>query len=106
GPVRGAERLAALVDAHRYSDGFSILDPGTPTNNSADERAGYASRDRRAESSFALEWSDPAPALGPGSAGALLETALGLTAERVGTTFARVAGAAGQEEALAEALQT
>ncbi len=57
----GAERLAALLDAHHYSDGLAFLAPRTPTNNSAEERAGYVSRDRRGELSFAVEWPDAPP---------------------------------------------
>ena len=59
-PAAGAERLAALArrpPLHRRA-GRSAA-PGTPTNNSEQDRAGYRSRDRRGEQSFALEWPDP-----------------------------------------------
>lgn len=35
-------RLAALVDAHRVSDGAAFIPPGTPTNNLADSASGYS----------------------------------------------------------------
>jgi hypothetical protein len=38
----GAAVLAALVEAHRFSDGAAFLAPGTPTNNLADSASGYS----------------------------------------------------------------
>ena len=51
--------LAALLDAHHYTDGLAFLAAGTPTNNTGAERAGYASRDRRGER--ASRSSGPSP---------------------------------------------
>ena len=101
-----AEQLAALLDAHHYSDGLAFVAPGTPTNNSGEQRAGYVSRDLRGEQSFAVEWPDPAPELGPGTDASRLAAALGLSAERATSTFGRIAGAADGDEAVASALQT
>jgi hypothetical protein len=38
----GARRLAALLDAHHYTDGLALVPPGTATNNSPAARSGAA----------------------------------------------------------------
>lgn len=40
-PAAAAARLTALFDAHRYSDGFAFVPPGTPTNNTDSARSGW-----------------------------------------------------------------
>jgi hypothetical protein len=62
--------LAALVDAHRLSDGAAFIPPGTPTNNLADSASGYSI----AEVSMPADGSVPVP----GSVAAALAAALGL----------------------------
>ena len=110
GPADGADRLADLLDAHHFTDGLAFLTAGTPTNNSGAERAGYASRDRRGEQSFAVEWPESTPAgapeLGPASDAGHLGAALGLAAPRIETTLGRIAGAGEGDEVVAEAMQT
>ena len=102
--------LADLLDAHHFTDGLAFLTAGTPTNNSGAERAGYASRDRRGEQSFAVEWPESTPAgapeLGPASGAGHLGAALGLAAPRIETTLGRIAGAGEGDEIVAEAMQT
>jgi len=101
-----AEEFAALLDAHHYSDALAFVAPGTPTNNSGEQRAGYVSRDLRGETSFGVEWPDPAPELGPGTDAGRIGAALGFTADQAASTFGRIAGAADGDEPLASALQT
>jgi hypothetical protein len=105
-PTEGAERLAALLDAHHYTDGLAFVGPGTPTNNTTEERAGFTSRDARGEQSFALEWPDPAPEIGPVTDAGRLGSGLGLPTARVESTLGRIAGATASDEPLAAALQT
>lgn len=42
-PDAGAERLAGLLDAQRFTAGLGFIAPGTPTNNAADTPAGWSS---------------------------------------------------------------
>jgi hypothetical protein len=51
----GGEAFGALLDAHHYTDGFSLVPQGTPTNNTTDAASGYARRDDTFEFSFATE---------------------------------------------------
>ena len=44
-PADAAARLAALIDAHRRSDGAVFIPLGTPTNNLADSPSGYSADD-------------------------------------------------------------
>ena len=53
--------LAALLDAHHYTDGLAFLRPGTPTNNTADEPLGVQQRRPARRRSYA-ERVAPAPA--------------------------------------------
>jgi hypothetical protein len=101
-----SEQLAALFDAHHYSDGLAFVASGTPTNNSADQRAGYVSRDLRGEQSFAVEWPEPTPELGPDTDARRLAAALGFTDTQATSTLGRIDGAGGADESVASALQT
>ena len=47
--------LADLLDAHHYTDGADFIRLGTPTNNTADRRAGYSSVDPGHLQSYATE---------------------------------------------------
>ena len=64
-------KLEALLMSHAYSSGLAFVPPGTPTNNTDEEKAGYGS-----------EMPGPPPAghesPTPGTNGALLMRALGL----------------------------
>ena len=100
-PEAGAERIADLLDAHHYTDGLGFLAPGTPTNNTAEERSGYASRERRGEESFVHERAaSPLDHEDSGNA-ALLARALGLDDERAERTLGPLAGAADDEQSVA-----
>jgi hypothetical protein len=86
--AESSAELAALLDAHHYTDGLAFVRPGTPTNNTEDRRAGYRSDDPGHEGSFALEvMTSPAP--GDNNA-ARVGTALGLTVDQIETVLGRV----------------
>ncbi len=52
----GQARLEELLQNHHYADeGMAFLPIGTPTNNTAEGKAGYSSSDRTDEESFAVE---------------------------------------------------
>ncbi len=57
--VSGSETFAALLDDHHYTDGFSLVPQGAPTNNTPDADSAYARKDPDAEISFAVERQDP-----------------------------------------------
>lgn len=75
-PDGGAAAYADLLAAQRFTDGIAFLAPGTPSNNSIEERAGFVSRDLRGELSFSLEWRAATPTAG--SNAGRTERALGL----------------------------
>jgi len=54
----GGEELARIIDGHHFSEGFAFVPQGTPTNNTAVARAGYASTDAGYRS-YAVERRDP-----------------------------------------------
>lgn len=89
-------RLAALLDAHHFTDGLGFLPRGTPTNNSSEERAGYASRPTP-ETTFAPERRPPAP--GAGRNADRTASALGL--DRAVVAALAHAGDADEEESRA-----
>jgi hypothetical protein len=51
----GAETLTSLLNAHHYSDGFSLLAQGAPTNNTPDVDSAYSRKDVDFEVSFTVE---------------------------------------------------
>lgn len=75
-----ATRLEALLNAHCYGDGLSLLRPGTPTNNGSEAAAGFDSADA-AVTAVVDPLSDRPPA-GPGVAS--LARALGIDAAAAG----------------------
>ncbi|SEG87949.1 hypothetical protein SAMN04489712_12143 [Thermomonospora echinospora] len=79
-PEQGQARLAALLEAHYYTDGFGFVEPGTPTNNTTAERSGLvplsaALRERYRLGDGTATRRPPHPA---GTVAADLATALGL----------------------------
>ena len=94
----GAAALAAQLDAHRYADGLAFVPAGTPTNNTAAGRSGFAAPDPLQAASFEREWRPPAPA--PASAAARATRALGVAA------FDRLADGADSDETAARAMAT
>jgi hypothetical protein len=59
GTLSDSDTFAALVDDHHYSDGFSLLPQGAPTNNTPDASSFYSRKDPDFEISFAVERQDP-----------------------------------------------
>ena len=90
--------LSDLLAAHHHTDGLDLLAPATPSNNTADERAGWSGKDPRGARSFAAEWI---PGVLGRSAEALTR-ALGLPA----TSLDRTTGADGDDLTAAEAMTT
>jgi len=97
-PDTTSGNFANLLDAHHYTDGLEFLHLGTPTNNTADRRAGYGSDDPGHERSFAVEVAVDPKSL-DGSANALhVGTALGLAASSIPPVLGRIAQAAEQHD--------
>jgi hypothetical protein len=55
----GTAALGAMLDAHHYTDGFSLVPQGAPTNNTLDADSHYARNDAAFEFSFAAERQGP-----------------------------------------------
>jgi len=94
--AQGATELVAALAAHRFGRGLAVLPLDTPTNDTAEHRAGGADPD--VEAAYALALGPPAlagPVPPPADRldGHWLAWALGLPAD----TFARVEHAAGAE---------
>ena len=75
-PADAAGRLAALFDAHHYTDGWAFVRQGTPTNNTPEAPSPFPPADPGAASSFAVERG--APLTVPDGNGSLFTRALGL----------------------------
>jgi hypothetical protein len=93
----GGRRLAALLAAHRFTDGLGLVAPGTPTNNTGEARS-RGREDPYFEASFAAE-RGPARARDAND-GALAAEALGIDPLALG----RVPGADGEDRAAARAM--
>ena len=100
------QHLAALLDAHHYTDGLAFVAPGTPSNNTRNERAGFSSSDPRAERSFADEWGGAPFEAGSGSSADVAARAFGLSATLAAATFGRIGGAGLRDDALAADMRT
>jgi hypothetical protein len=96
----GATALGSLLTAHTYTDGFELIAPGTPTNNSAVTRSGL---DPPSDPPAPNQWLAPDP-LSPAPAqttdGARLTASLGLGPEAV----VDIDGSARDQEQLAQAM--
>ncbi|HEV8492453.1 MAG TPA: hypothetical protein VGR76_09275, partial [Candidatus Angelobacter sp.] len=55
----GTDALSSLLNAHHYTDGFSLVPQGAPTNNTPDADSAYSRKDVDYEISFAVERSAP-----------------------------------------------
>jgi hypothetical protein len=55
----GGEDFSELLDAHHYTDGFSLVAQGAPTNNTPDASSAYSRKDPEYEISFAVERGEP-----------------------------------------------
>jgi hypothetical protein len=101
----GASAFADLVDGHHYTDGVGFVRPATPSNNTSQERAGFASADPRQERSYAAEWTSPPVDPEGETNAATLARALGLERERADATLGRIPGAADAEDRAAASMQ-
>lgn len=84
-----ARRLEALLAAHHYTDGLTLLSPGEPTNNTSAAGAAVVRDDPLAERSYAVERGAPLASSGDRSDGDRLARALGVSV----STFEHVAAA-------------
>jgi hypothetical protein len=55
----GNDALSSLLNAHHYTDGFSLVAQGAPTNNTPDADSAYSRKDLDYEISFAVERGAP-----------------------------------------------
>jgi hypothetical protein len=55
----GNDVFSSLLDAHHYTDGFSLVQQGAPTNNTPDADSAYSRKDTDYEISFAVERQGP-----------------------------------------------
>ena len=81
-----ATRLKELIEAHKYTDGLSLVTQGTPTNNTEDAASGFTTDDPGHERSFRLILGEPQFQTGDGSNGDELSKALGLPPELLART--------------------
>lgn len=96
---KGADDLAELINAHRFSSGFAVAPYGMATNNTGDVRSGYADVDEDAEQSYAIECKDYP--ISDSTLGGALADALGVEK----TIFARIAHAADPKDTLEETMR-
>ncbi len=99
---QGAAFFQALLDAHHYTDGLSVLPQGVPTNNTDEEPSGFASKDPGQGRSFAAERVDRLFQPGDGHDGDVLTNLLGIDDR----TLAHVEGAGGLDDQDAKAMNT
>lgn len=71
-PKDGADEMAALLEAHRYSEGAAFAAPGTPTNNTETDRAAWTTK------SAPMPPPTTMPATAAGSEAAVAASAFGL----------------------------
>jgi hypothetical protein len=53
--ANGGDTFGNLLDAHHYTDGFSLVPQGAPTNNTPDASSAYSRKDPDYEISFSVE---------------------------------------------------
>ena len=93
-PAAGAERLNELFRAHQYTDGLTVLEPGTPTNNTENSPSAFASEDPGHEKSAQWIFAGPRFQRDDGSDGDELSKGLGVAIDE----FTRTTGADGREQ--------
>ena len=75
----GDASLAALLDAHHYTDGIAFVPQGAPTNNTPDASSAYSRKDPGYDISFAVERGAPLTG-SPDADGAVAASLLGIPA--------------------------
>src|SRR5262249_14911507 len=73
----GTVDVAALFDAHHYSDGLAFVPQGAPTNNTPDAASAYQRSDPDAAISFTVETGPPLTS-DPSADGPITATTLGI----------------------------
>ena len=102
-PVTSATTLAAVLEAHHYTDGLELLPIGAPTNNSDGIKSGYTTSDPGYTLSFAIERGQPmTPSPDGRGNGDRVARALGVAASH----FAHVRGADGRHDDAPMAMNT
>ena len=96
GAPDATQQLAALLDAHHYTDGLSFLLNGTPSNNTAEAPSGFSSIDPGQEESYWTERGANAFKAGDGSNADVLTVALGLRGDA--STLTNLANANAREQ--------
>lgn len=105
--AQGAAAIAALLDAHHYSDGLGFITPGTPTNNTTDEASGHGSADPGHARSFDSHWRDALTGGLPDASRAQQTShALGLAAAAAQATLGAIEGAGARESLHARQMAT
>jgi hypothetical protein len=79
----GNASLAALLDAHHYTDGIAFVPQGAPTNNTPDPSAAYSREDPGYAVSFAVERGAPLTG-SPDADGPVAAALLGIPAATFG----------------------
>ncbi|WP_123537426.1 hypothetical protein [Halosimplex salinum] len=100
----GRDAVETLLESHRYTDGLSILERGTPTNDTREDGAGTAPGDR--PTPFDLACGDARKTPDADSDAARAAALLGLDGSRGagGSVLGRVAGGGASHDAAAEAM--
>ncbi len=93
-----ARQLSDLLDGHHYTDGLEFVRPGTPSNNTAERRAGYSTEDPGHGRSFAAEIALGGESLDADSNAQRLGTALGLPSGRIAAVLGNLGEAAQRYE--------
>ncbi|TSD09197.1 hypothetical protein DP107_16865 [Haloglomus irregulare] len=107
GSMTGAEStdaIADLLESHRYTDGLTFLERGTPTNNS-DRDAGYSPAADAAKS-LDVACGPPLASFGDFTDGDILSRALGIASPGDDHVFAHVEGAGARTGATARQLNS
>ncbi|MCX5065997.1 hypothetical protein OOJ91_08885 [Micromonospora lupini] len=100
--TEGARRLSALLDAHHYTDGLSLIPPGAPTNNTESVRSGWMPAG--GDPAVSLRNERGAALTTPNSDGAVLTRALGIATDPLGHVDGAGGGAVGLERLMRVAL--
>jgi len=102
GATDAAARLAALLQAHHYTDGLQLLPHNAPAHNTETAASALATSDPNFEALFALEQGPALCPARPTADGDRLASALGVPP----AIFAHVGGADGAQDEQAHAINT
>lgn len=100
--MAGSNMLAALFEAHHYTQGLAFVPQGTPTNNTPDTTSGYTSRELDYETSYNIELGNPIFEPNDRSNGDITARALGTSSD----VFTHIWHADDQEQKNAQSMNT